>query len=57
MGIRQLKKLHLICEQERPQLQTMLAMSVQNHQVAGYFSTRNCRNLPYVEGFTVLLYD
>ena len=37
MTVQDLNTLHTICELERNQLLTILAMSVQNHQLAGFF--------------------
>ena len=52
----QLTMMH-IAIQERNQLLTILAMSVQNPQLAGFFLTRNRSNFLYVEGSTAWLYD
>ena len=49
--------LHRICELERTQLLTILAMSVQNPQLAGYFLAENRRNFLRVEGSTACLFD
>ena len=48
---------HTICELERNQLLTILAMSVQNPQLAGFLLTGNRCNFLYVEGSTALRYD
>ena len=45
--------IHLVCELERAQLLTKLAMSVQSPQPAGYLLTGNCNIFLYVEGSTV----
>ena len=42
--------LHTICELERNQLLTILAISVQNPQLAGFLFTGNRSNFLYVEG-------
>ena len=46
-----------ICELEQNKLLTILAMSVQNSQLAGFFLTGNRSNFLYVEGSTAWLYD
>ena len=57
MTVQELNTLHTICELERNQLLTILAMSVQNPQLAGFLLTGNRSNFLYVEGFTAWLYD
>ena len=57
MTVQELNTLHTICELERNQLLTILAMSVQNPQLAGFLLTGNRRNFLYVEGSTAWLYD
>ena len=57
MTVQELKTLHTICELERNQLLTILAMSVQNPQLAGFLRTGNRSNFLYVEGSTAWLYD
>ena len=57
MTVQQLNTLHTICELERNQLLTKLAMSVQNPQLAGFLLTGNRSNFLYVEGSTAWLYD
>ena len=57
MTVQELNTLHTICELERNQLLTILAMSVQNPQLAGFLLTGNRSNFPYVEGATAWLYD
>ena len=55
--VQELNTLHTICELERNQLLTILAMSVQNPQLAGFLLTGNRSNFLYVEGSTAWLYD
>ena len=57
MTVQELNTLHTICELERNQLLTILAMSVQNPQLAGFLQTGNRNNFLYVEGSTAWLYD
>ena len=57
MSVGELNTLHTICEVERPQLLTILAMSVQNPQLAGFRLTQNRSNFLYVEGSPALFYD
>ena len=57
MTVQELNTLHAICELERNQLVTILAMSVQNPQLAGFLLTGNRSNFLYVEGSTAWLYD
>ena len=57
MTVQELNTLHSVCESERNQLLTILAMSVQNPQLAGFLLTGNCSNFLYVEGSTAWLYD
>ena len=57
MTVQELNNLHTICELERNQLLTILAMSVQNPQLAGFLLTGNRSNFLYVEGSTAWLYD
>ena len=57
MTVQELNTLHTICELERNQLLTILAMSVQNPQLAGFLLTRNRSNFLYVEVFTAWRYD
>ena len=42
MTVQELNTLHTICELERNQLLTILAMSVQNPQLAGFLLTYDC---------------
>ena len=57
MTVQELNTLHTVCELERNQLLTILAMSEQNPQLAGFLLTGNCSNFLYVEGSTAWLYD
>ena len=57
MTAQELNTLHTICELERNQLLTTLAMSVQNPQLAGFLLTGNRSNFLYVEGSTACLND
>ena len=57
MTVQELNTLHTICELERTQLLTILAMSVKNPQLAGFLLTGNRSNFLYVEGSTAWLYD
>ena len=57
MTVQELNTLHTKCELERNQLLTILEMSVQNPQLAGFLLTGNRGNFSYVEGSTAWLYD
>ena len=57
MTVQELNTLHTICELERNQLPTILAMSVQNPQLAGFLLIGNRSNFLYVEGSTAWFYD
>ena len=57
MTVQERNTLHTICELERDQPLTILAMSVQNPQLAGFLLTDNRSNFLYVEGSTAWLYD
>ena len=57
MTVQELNTLHTVCELERNQLLTILAMSVQNPQLAGLLLTGNRSNFLYVEGSTAWLHD
>ena len=57
MKVQELNTLRTVCELERAQLLTILAMSVKNPQLAGFLLTGNCSNFLYVEGSTAWLYD
>ena len=57
MTVQELNSLHIVCELERNQLLTMLAMSVQSSQPAGFLLTGNRSNFLYVQGSTAWLYD
>ena len=52
MTVQELNTLHTICELERTQLLTILAMSVKNPQLAGFLLTGNRSNFLYVRGST-----
>ena len=55
--VQELNPLHTICELERNQLLTILAMSVRNPQFAVFLLTGNSSTFLYVEVSTVWLYD
>ena len=57
MTVQELNTFHTICELERNQLLTILAMSVQKPQAAGFLLTGNRSKFLYVEGSTAWLYD
>ena len=57
MTLKELNIFHTACELERNQLLTVLAISVQNLQLAGFLLTGNRSNFLYVEGSTAWLYD
>ena len=57
MTVQELNTLHTVCELERTQLLTILAMSVKNPQLAGFLLTGNRKNVLYVDGSTAWLYD
>ena len=57
MTVQELNTLHTICEIERNQLLTILAMSVQNPQLAGFASTGNRSIFLYVQGSIAWLFD
>ena len=57
LKVQELNTLHTLCALERNQLLTILAMSVQNPQLAGFLSTGNRSNFFNVEGSTAWLYD
>ena len=57
MTVQELNTFHTICELERNQLLTILAMSIQNPQLVGFLLTGNRSNFLYVEGSTAWLYD
>ena len=57
MTVQDLNTLHTVCELERTQLLTTLAMSVRNPQLPGFLLTGNRSNFLYVEGSTAWLYD
>ena len=49
MSVAEIYTLQNVCEVERTQLLTILAMSVQNPQLAGFVLTQNRSNFLYVE--------
>ena len=57
MTVQELNTLHTVCELERNQLLTILAMSVQNPQLAGFLLIGIHSNFQYVESSTAWLYD
>ena len=57
MTVQELSTLHTVCELERTQLLTILAMSVNNPQLAGFLLTGSRINFLYAEGSTAWLYD
>ena len=57
MSVAQLTTLHTVCEVERTQFLTILAMSGKNPQLAGFLLTQSGSNYLYVEGSPALLYD
>ena len=57
MTVQELNTLHTICELERNQLLTILAMSVQIPQLAGFLLTGNRSNFLYVEDSIAWFYD
>ena len=57
MTVQELNTLHTICELEKTQLLTILAMSVKNPQLAGFLLIGSRSNFLYVEGSTARLYD
>ena len=57
MTVQEVNALHTVCELERNQLLTILAMSVQNPQLAGFLLTGNRSKFFYAEGSTARLYD
>ena len=57
MTVQELNTLHTVCELERTQLLTILAMSAENPQLDGFLLTGNRSNFLYVEGSTAWLYD
>ena len=57
MTVQEPNTLQTICELGKNQLLTILAMSEQNPQLAGFLLTGNRSNFLYVEGSTAWLYD
>ena len=55
--VQELNTLHTICERGRNQLLTILALSVQNPQLAGFLLTGNRSIFLNIEGSTAWLYD
>ena len=56
MTVKEINTLHTVCELERTQLFTILAMSVKNTQLAGFLLTGNRSNFLYVERSTAWPY-
>ena len=54
--VQELNTLHTVCELERTQLITILAMSVKNPQLAGFLLTGNRSNFLYVDMIALILY-
>ena len=48
MSIAELNTIHTICEVERTQLLTILAMSGKNPNLAGFLLIQNCSNFLFV---------
>ena len=57
MTVHELNTLQTVCEIERNQLLTKIAMSVQNLQLAGFLLPGNCSSFLYVEVSKAWLYD
>ena len=57
MTVQELNTLHTVCELEQNQLLTVLAISVQNPQPAGFLLTGNRSKFLNVDGSTAWLYD
>ena len=57
MTVHELNTPHTICESKHYQLLTILAMSVQNPQLAGFLLTGNRIIFLNLEGSTAWLYD
>ena len=57
MTVQELNTLHTVCELERNHFLTIVAMSVQNPQIAGVVLTGNRGNFFYVEGSIAWFYD
>ena len=57
MKVQELNTLHTVCDLERTQLLTIVAMSVENPQLAGFLLTGIRSNFLYVEGSSAWLYD
>ena len=56
MTVQELNTFHTVCELERNHLLAILAMSVQNPQLAGFFLTGNRSIFLYVEGSSAWLH-
>ena len=57
MSVQERNNLHLVCELERTQLITFLALLVKNPQLAGFRLTGNRSNFLHVVGSTAWLFD
>ena len=57
MTVQELNTLHTVCQLERTQRLTILAMSVKNPQLPDFLLTGNRGNFLHVEGSTAWLYD
>ena len=57
LTVQELNTLQTVCELERTQLLTIIAMSIKNPQLGGFLLTGNRSNFLYVEGSTAWLYD
>ena len=57
MTVQELNTFHSICELERNQLLTILAMSVQNPHLAGFLLTGIRSNCLFVESSTAWFHD
>ena len=57
MTVQELNTPHTVCELERNQLLTILAMSIQNPHLAGFLLIGNRSNFLYVERSTAWLYN
>ena len=57
MSVAEFNTLHKICEIERTQLLAILAMSLENPQLACFRLNQNCSKLLYFEGSAACLYD
>ena len=57
MTVQELNTLHTVCQLERNQFLIIIAMPVQNPQLAGFLLTGNRSNFLYIEGPTAWFYD